>query len=133
MKKSKKSRFSRRWLFGLGVLSLIYLLALLQLQLNRPADGYADLDGLLHGSITVGQPLTAEQTGLQVDDVVLAINEQSIAQLRQWTFTFTKPPKSLQIGQPAVYTVLRRGQQLNVSVVPTQLTVKDMLKKWPVS
>ncbi len=133
MKKSKKSRFSRKWLFGLGVLSLIYLLALLQLQLNRPADGYADLDGLLHGSITAGQPLTAEQTGLQVDDVVLAINEQSIAQLRQWTFTFTKPPEPLQIGQPAVYTVLRRGQQLNVSVVPTQLTVKDMLKKWPVS
>lgn len=126
----KKPRFTRRWFLGLGILSIAYLLAMLLIQLGLPADGYADKDGLMRNQVTADQPLSATETGLQTGDEILAVNGQSIAQLREWTFTFVQPPHPLQVGQPAVYTVERNGAAIEIQVIPARLTLAQLIFKW---
>ncbi|MFQ5578853.1 MAG: hypothetical protein ACE5G8_17890, partial [Anaerolineae bacterium] len=119
----------RRWYLGLGLFCIFWLLALLLAQLNAPADGFSDLDGLTRGPVTAMEQLTRAQTGLQPGDEVLAINGLPVAELRQRAFTFAKPPVPLQIGVPARYTVLRQGRRLDIWVTPVRLSLAELLLK----
>lgn len=125
----KNSLGPKQWYLGLIGLCLMILAALVVVQCNNPADGFVDNDSLVRGDVTAHIHLMPVETGLQKDDRVLAINGQTIEELREYAFTFTPPPTPLKVGQPAVYTVLRRGQTLDITVVPVQLSLLEILIK----
>lgn len=119
----------RRWYVSWGIICLTSVFILLIIQIQYPADGFTDFDGIARGPVVAHHNVSKQEVGLQVGDIVLAINGYMIEDLREAAFTLRPPLTTLTAGIPATYTVIRQGQEQDISVVPTHLTLGQILSR----
>lgn len=125
-----KERFPVRWLGLSLVLGIaIYLVVFLLVQLRVPSDGFSDGGGILVGDIDLNRVLSPQPGSLRLNDVVQAIEGVPIAAWRERAWQAAGPPSGWQIGQQVTYTVLRRGETVEVPVILHRLSLWQILRK----
>lgn len=108
-------RFNRASLalLALAIVFWSLFVAFVVLHLAAPSDGARIVGGTETGALRVAPFVPS---GLQGDDVVLAVDGRSVESLARALTAFSQPAPQWAFGQTVVYTIQRDGEQLTIPI-----------------
>ncbi len=127
-----KSWLDYCFFIGLIASGVVYVGALLLLQITAPADGYSgSADYFSTTGFTIDNVLIERPNGLQKGDLIIAVGGKTVEEWLAIAFTGVGYiPNVTQVEQLIPYTIIRDGQEQIIPIKLERLSLWLILSRW---